>query len=112
MTETPLKQPESAISDFGIQYPVDQDNDYGTWNAYGNQYWPADYLIDSNGNVRYAWTTARLLGGGLNPPGGPWPGGPLQLGARQSGGGGPWPCEAGPQPPGSRIGGCCDIDAP
>ena len=26
----------------------------GTWNAYGNEYWPADYLIDANGQVRYA----------------------------------------------------------
>ena len=37
----------------GITYPVVQDNDYGTWNAYGNQYWPAKYLIDADGNVRY-----------------------------------------------------------
>jgi len=42
-----------AISQFGIHYPVVQDNNYGTWNAYGNQYWPADYLIDASGNVRY-----------------------------------------------------------
>jgi hypothetical protein len=32
---------------------VVQDNDYGTWNAYGNEYWPADYLIDAAGHVRY-----------------------------------------------------------
>jgi cytochrome c biogenesis protein CcdA/thiol-disulfide isomerase/thioredoxin len=44
----------SAISRFGIHYPVVQDNEYGTWNAYGNEYWPADYLIDSAGEVRYA----------------------------------------------------------
>jgi cytochrome c biogenesis protein CcdA/thiol-disulfide isomerase/thioredoxin len=43
-----------AISRFGIQYPVVQDNDLGTWNAFGNQYWPAHYLIDANGDVRYA----------------------------------------------------------
>jgi cytochrome c biogenesis protein CcdA/thiol-disulfide isomerase/thioredoxin len=43
-----------AISQFGIKYPVVQDNEMGTWNAYGNQYWPADYLIDAKGNVRYA----------------------------------------------------------
>ena len=30
-----------------------QDNDYGTWDAYGNQYWPANCLIDADGNVRY-----------------------------------------------------------
>jgi cytochrome c biogenesis protein CcdA/thiol-disulfide isomerase/thioredoxin len=44
----------AAIARFGISYPVVQDNEYGTWNAYGNQYWPADYLIDTHGDVRYA----------------------------------------------------------
>jgi cytochrome c biogenesis protein CcdA/thiol-disulfide isomerase/thioredoxin len=44
----------SAISQFGIKYPVVQDNEMGTWNAYGNEYWPADYLIDARGQVRYA----------------------------------------------------------
>jgi cytochrome c biogenesis protein CcdA/thiol-disulfide isomerase/thioredoxin len=43
-----------AVQSNGLTYPVVQDNDYGTWNAFGNQYWPADYLIDTNGNVRYA----------------------------------------------------------
>jgi cytochrome c biogenesis protein CcdA/thiol-disulfide isomerase/thioredoxin len=43
---------QAAISRFGITYPVAQDNVYGTWNAFGNSYWPADYLIDANGNVR------------------------------------------------------------
>jgi cytochrome c biogenesis protein CcdA/thiol-disulfide isomerase/thioredoxin len=42
----------AAISRFGITYPVAQDNEYGTWTAYGNQYWPADYLIDASGRVR------------------------------------------------------------
>jgi cytochrome c biogenesis protein CcdA/thiol-disulfide isomerase/thioredoxin len=42
-----------AIGQFGLHYPVAQDNDMGTWNAYGNQYWPADYLIDEHGQVRY-----------------------------------------------------------
>ena len=44
----------NAIDQFGLRYPVVQDNDMGTWNAYGNQYWPADYLIDASGQVRYA----------------------------------------------------------
>jgi cytochrome c biogenesis protein CcdA/thiol-disulfide isomerase/thioredoxin len=43
-----------AIGQFGIKYPVVQDNEMGTWNAYGNEYWPADYLIDARGQVRYA----------------------------------------------------------
>jgi cytochrome c biogenesis protein CcdA/thiol-disulfide isomerase/thioredoxin len=45
---------EDAIKQFGLRYPVAQDNNMGTWNAYGNEYWPADYLIDSTGHVRYA----------------------------------------------------------
>ena len=44
----------NAIKRLGIRYPVAQDNAMGTWNAYGNQYWPADYLIDRTGQVRYA----------------------------------------------------------
>jgi cytochrome c biogenesis protein CcdA/thiol-disulfide isomerase/thioredoxin len=44
---------ESAIKQFGIHYPVVQDNNMDTWNAYGNDVWPADYLIDKTGQVRY-----------------------------------------------------------
>jgi cytochrome c biogenesis protein CcdA/thiol-disulfide isomerase/thioredoxin len=44
----------AAIAREGLRYPVVQDNDYGTWDAYGNQYWPAHYFIDANGQVRYA----------------------------------------------------------
>jgi cytochrome c biogenesis protein CcdA/thiol-disulfide isomerase/thioredoxin len=44
---------QQAIADNGLTYPVAQDNDYGTWNAYGNQYWPAKYLIDAQGRIRY-----------------------------------------------------------
>ena len=36
-----------------IRYPVAQDNDQATWSAYGNQYWPAEYFIDAQGNVRF-----------------------------------------------------------
>ncbi len=38
----------------GVRYPIAIDNGYGTWNAWGNQYWPAEYLIDRNGHVREA----------------------------------------------------------
>ena len=41
-----------AIKQYNINYPVAQDNDYATWNAYSNQYWPAKYLIDSKGVIR------------------------------------------------------------
>jgi cytochrome c biogenesis protein CcdA/thiol-disulfide isomerase/thioredoxin len=44
---------ETAIRENGIRYPVAQDNDQATWNAYGNQYWPAEYFIDARGRVRY-----------------------------------------------------------
>lgn len=44
---------KEAIEKYNIKYPVAQDNDYATWNAYSNLYWPAKYLIDANGNVRY-----------------------------------------------------------
>jgi cytochrome c biogenesis protein CcdA/thiol-disulfide isomerase/thioredoxin len=43
-----------AIGQFGLTYPVAQDNDYATWTAYHNQGWPSDYLIDSTGHIRYA----------------------------------------------------------
>ncbi|MDQ3632175.1 MAG: thioredoxin family protein, partial [Actinomycetota bacterium] len=44
----------AAIKRLGLKYPVAQDNDMATWGAWGNQYWPAKYLIDAKGNVRYA----------------------------------------------------------
>lgn len=43
---------QQAIRQNGIQYPVVQDNEFGTWGAYSNQYWPAHYLIDADGIVR------------------------------------------------------------
>ena len=42
-----------AVKRFGITYPVVMDNDYATWNAYGNQYWPRKYLINVNGEIIY-----------------------------------------------------------
>jgi cytochrome c biogenesis protein CcdA/thiol-disulfide isomerase/thioredoxin len=42
-----------AIERQGLRYPVVQDNAYATWNAFGNQAWPAKYLIDARGRVRY-----------------------------------------------------------
>ncbi len=41
-----------AIKDFGLTYPIMQDNDYSTWRAYNNRYWPAKYFIDAKGVVR------------------------------------------------------------
>ncbi len=42
-----------AVKEAKIQYPVALDNNFATWNAYDNQFWPAKYLIDKDGNVRY-----------------------------------------------------------
>ncbi|RJR28218.1 cytochrome c biogenesis protein DipZ [Candidatus Microgenomates bacterium] len=44
---------KKAVADFELKYPIVQDNDYKTWRAYGNQYWPAKYIIDSKGTVRF-----------------------------------------------------------
>lgn len=42
-----------AIARHGLTYPTVQDNDFGTWRAFANRYWPAKYLIDAEGYVRY-----------------------------------------------------------
>lgn len=50
------KNPENvqkAVDDFQLEYPVMQDNDYATWRAYHNRYWPAKYLIDKAGRIVY-----------------------------------------------------------
>jgi cytochrome c biogenesis protein CcdA/thiol-disulfide isomerase/thioredoxin len=44
---------QAAVLRDGITYPVALDNDYDTWNAFQNDSWPADYLIDKTGNIRY-----------------------------------------------------------
>jgi cytochrome c biogenesis protein CcdA/thiol-disulfide isomerase/thioredoxin len=43
----------TAVRKLGIRYPVALDNDFETWRAYANEYWPAKYLIDRTGRVRY-----------------------------------------------------------
>ena len=43
-----------AVSGLEIHYPVALDNGYETWNAWGNQFWPAKYFIDRRGHVRFA----------------------------------------------------------
>ncbi|MFL5946417.1 MAG: cytochrome c biogenesis protein DipZ [Gaiellaceae bacterium] len=67
-----------AVERLGIRYPVALDNDFATWNAFHNQYWPADFLLDRAGRVReyhvgeggYAETEQKirsLLGSALPP---------------------------------------------
>jgi thiol-disulfide isomerase/thioredoxin len=41
------------VRELALRYPVALDNGFGTWQAWHNQYWPAKYLIDRNGHVRY-----------------------------------------------------------
>jgi cytochrome c biogenesis protein CcdA/thiol-disulfide isomerase/thioredoxin len=47
-----LSNVRSAVHSLGVDYPVAVDSNYATWDAYNNQYWPADYLIDPTGQVR------------------------------------------------------------
>lgn len=42
-----------AVRDLGITYPVAIDNNYAIWRAFQNRYWPAHYLIDAQGRMRY-----------------------------------------------------------
>ena len=62
-----------AVKRLGVRYPVALDNQYGTWNAYGNQYWPAEYLIDKHGHIRRAHfrlcRAERDLGAFVGDPG-------------------------------------------
>ncbi len=43
----------SAVRRLGVRYPVALDNDFATWRAYSNNYWPAKYLIDKSGRLRF-----------------------------------------------------------
>lgn len=47
------KNVQQAITDFGLTYPIMQDNDFATWKAYNNHYWPAKYFIDKEGQIRH-----------------------------------------------------------
>ncbi|HEV3365814.1 MAG TPA: cytochrome c biogenesis protein DipZ [Acidimicrobiales bacterium] len=42
-----------AAGQLGVAYPIAIDNGYSTWNAYQNNYWPAEYLVDATGHVRH-----------------------------------------------------------
>ena len=47
-----LQVPDRASAQ-NIKYPVILDNDYSTWKAYGNQYWPRKYLVNKDGYIIY-----------------------------------------------------------
>ncbi len=51
--ERVLKNVQSYVREHAIQYPIAIDNDFNTWNRYNNRYWPAMYLIDKRGVIRY-----------------------------------------------------------
>ena len=51
--EADLNNLRKAVAEDGILYPVAQDNDGETWDAYNNNYWPSLYLIDKRGRIRY-----------------------------------------------------------
>jgi thiol-disulfide isomerase/thioredoxin len=44
---------KAAVQKLGIKFPVILDSNHGTWNAYGNMYWPRDYLVDTQGYIRH-----------------------------------------------------------
>ncbi len=48
-----LANVQTAVNGSGIKYPVVLDNEYATWNAFGNQFWPRKYLIDIDGYIVY-----------------------------------------------------------
>lgn len=43
----------NSINELGISFPVAMDNDFAIWKRFNNHYWPAFYLIDKTGNIRY-----------------------------------------------------------
>lgn len=51
--EKDIENVRTAVAKAGIEYPVVLDNDYATWRAYGNRYWPRKYLIDIDGYIVY-----------------------------------------------------------
>jgi thiol-disulfide isomerase/thioredoxin len=44
---------KNAISDLKVQYPIPIDSDHSIWRAFRNEYWPADYIVDAKGRIRY-----------------------------------------------------------
>ena len=57
--ERKLANVKDYIEDHGITYPVAIDNDFKIWRSYSNRYWPAMYIVDKQGTIRY-----RFIGEG------------------------------------------------
>jgi thiol-disulfide isomerase/thioredoxin len=51
--EADLNNLKKAVGQYGIRYPVAQDNDGQTWTAYNTHYWPTLFLVDKQGHIRY-----------------------------------------------------------
>ena len=51
--EKDINNVEEALVRLDVPYPVAIDNDWKTWRSYSNRYWPAKYIIDKAGNIRY-----------------------------------------------------------
>ncbi|PWG72632.1 cytochrome C biogenesis protein [Enterobacter mori] len=51
--EKPLSSVKNAVNKWQLPYRVVADNQYQIWNRFGNQYWPAHYLFDAKGQLRY-----------------------------------------------------------
>lgn len=51
--EKDLANVQAAINELGVTWPVAIDNEKVTWRAYANHYWPAAYLIDKRGQIRF-----------------------------------------------------------
>ena len=51
--ERKIENVQKTVDEYWLSFPIAQDNDFTTWKAYKNRYWPAFYLIDKQGNVRY-----------------------------------------------------------
>ena len=53
-SEKILSNVRKRVKELGVEYPVVTDNEYNTWDAYHQEYWPVVYLIDKKGIIRYA----------------------------------------------------------
>lgn len=51
--EKDLNNVKDAVNKYNIKYPVVTDNEFQTWNAFGNHYWPHIYIADAQGKIRY-----------------------------------------------------------
>ena len=51
--EKDIENVQEAVEEHGLLYPIVQDNQFSTWRAFKNRYWPTKYLIDKDGYIRF-----------------------------------------------------------